>query len=50
MVWGEGPRGALAMHQQSVLATIHKVRLLLGYVVADVIDDLSRDVRSIENT
>lgn len=40
VVRGEGPGGALAVHQQGALATIHHVLLHLGDVVRHVVDDV----------
>lgn len=40
MVWGEGPSGALPVHQQGALATINHVLLHLGDVVRHIIDDV----------
>lgn len=40
VVWGEGPRGSLAVDEQRLLLPIDQVFLLFSDVVGDVIDDL----------
>lgn len=40
VVWGEGPRGSLAVDEQRLLPSINQVFLLFSDVVGDVIDDL----------